>query len=142
LKTYNFRSILLFIALFALGTLSLQAQISLQITISELDSNEGNVLLELLDKNGDYLQGFTEPIVNNECTITLDNLKCGWYSFKYFHDRNMNKTLDTYWFAAPKEGFGFSNNARGRFGPPKLEHTLFEVKQDTSMVCTPRYYYF
>ena len=142
MQTRNIRSIIIFIAMFVLSTFSLQAQISLQITISDLDSNEGNVLLELLDKEGNYIKGFTEPIINNKCIIELDSLESGWYSFKYFHDRNMNKTLDTYWFAAPKEGYGFSNNARGKFGPPKLKNTLFELKSDKSMVCTPRYYYF
>jgi uncharacterized protein (DUF2141 family) len=39
----------------------------------------------------------------------------------------------------PKEGFGFSNNAKGTFGPPSLEKMIFEVEENMSVKCTPTY---
>ena len=38
-----------------------------------------------------------------------------------FHDVNSNEVLDTSLFGFPKEPYGFSNNARGMFGPPEYE---------------------
>ena len=38
----------------------------------------------------------------------------------------MNKN----WIGMPKEPFGFSNDAKGRMGPPDFEDASFEVKKD------------
>ena len=38
-----------------------------------------------------------------------------------------NEKLDTNFFGIPKEQFGFSNNAKGRFGPPSFESASFEL---------------
>jgi uncharacterized protein (DUF2141 family) len=42
-------------------------------------------------------------------------------------DSNKNEKLDTNFFGIPKEQFGFSNNAKGRFGPPSFESASFEL---------------
>ncbi len=44
----------------------------------------------------------------------------GRYSIKAFHDENNNSKLDTNFLGMPTERYGFSNNARGRFGPPSF----------------------
>jgi uncharacterized protein (DUF2141 family) len=67
-------------------------------------------------------------------------LKPGKYAFKYFHDENNNnKKMDTNVIGIPKEGYGFSNNAKGRFGPPDFKDTIFEIKNDTTIICTINY---
>ena len=39
----------------------------------------------------------------------------------------------------PKEGYGFSNNARGSFGPPAFEQWIFEINDHKKMICIPTY---
>jgi uncharacterized protein (DUF2141 family) len=34
---------------------------------------------------------------------------------------------------------GFSNDAMGKFGPPKFEKTVFEVTKDTTIICNATY---
>jgi hypothetical protein len=41
---------------------------------------------------------------------------------------NDNKKLDTNWIGIPSEGTCTSNNAKGRFGPPKWKDALFAYR--------------
>lgn len=121
-------------------SLPMKSQNILTIEISDLNSNTGTVLLELNDGENKFIKGVTSKIINNACIITIENLKTGKYAFKFFHDENNNKELDTNWIGIPKEGFGFSNNAKGKFGPPAVEKTVFELKGKVNQKCTPTYY--
>lgn len=132
------RIILMFVVLLSLN-LALSAQVKLKIVIQDLDNNEGNVMVDLLNENEQHIKGYSGKVCDNECTIVADSLKPGKYAFRYFHDENSNNDLDTYWVGVPKEGYGFSNNAKGTFGPPKFKKTVFEVKNDTIMYCSACY---
>lgn len=131
--------ILIIVFLFA-ASLSLQSQNVLTIEINKLENNKGLIFLELLDGNNKSIKGVSQEIKNNKCVIVIKNLKAGKYSFKYFHDENRNKELDTNWVGIPNEGFGFSNNAKGTFGPPDFEKTIFEIKGNLTKKCIPKYY--
>jgi uncharacterized protein (DUF2141 family) len=114
------------------------SQNTLTITINGL-KNSGQVLLEFSNANGEKISGFAQPISNKQCIITIKDLKPGNYTYKCFHDENKNQKLDTNFMGIPKEGFGFANNAKGKFGPPALEKTIINVKGDTSQTCTVMY---
>ena len=130
----------IFIAiLLSYGHLPVSGQVSLKIVVKNLESNAGSVILDLRDGNNLHLKGLSGEISDHACFIIVDSLKPGKYAFRYFHDENNNKEMDTYWIKVPKEGYGFSNNARARFGPPKFKKTIFELKNDTTVFCTPRY---
>lgn len=111
----------------------------LTIEISGLRNNEGQIILELSDEKEISIKSVTKKITGSKCTIVIENLKPGKYGFKYFHDQNNNSKLDINWIGIPKEGYGFSNNAKGRFGPPDFNDTLFEVKESTFVKCNPTY---
>lgn len=132
----------LFLLIFALTftPLTLFGQFSLAIEIDKLSNNEGVVLLELIDGNEQRILGVSQKIENNKCIIVINNLKPGKYAFKYFHDQNQNNELDTNWIGIPVEGFGFSNNAKGRFGPPSHEKMIFELNGETTLICTAMYF--
>tara|TARA_B110000285_G_scaffold128852_1_gene145086 strand:- start:563 stop:991 length:429 start_codon:yes stop_codon:yes gene_type:complete len=51
----------------------------------------------------------------------------GIYAIGLYVDSNKNEKLDTNFFGIPTEQFGFSNNAKGRFGPPSFESASFEL---------------
>lgn len=117
-----------------------QSQITLTINISELENSNGQILLEFNDSEGNFIQGFEQKIVNKSCTIVIPSLKAGIYSFKYFHDENLNQKLDTNWLGIPTEGFGFSNNAKATFGPPSPEKTVFQLDKNITVNCKPQYF--
>lgn len=122
-----------------IGFLTLSKPLAVTIEIKELKNSKGQILLELSDADKNVLKGYTHEIQNGQCIITLDGLKPGKYAFKYFHDENSNKKLDTNLIGIPKEGFGFSNNAKGKFGPPSFEKMIFKINSDTIMICKPMY---
>jgi len=114
-------------------------QITLKIEISSLRNNKGQVFLELIDNAGNQVAGLSKKVENNKCVFTIENLKPGKYSFKYFHDENNNKKIDINFIGIPKEGFGFSKNAKAIFGKPKREETIFYLKKNITLKCSPQY---
>jgi uncharacterized protein (DUF2141 family) len=65
------------------------------------------------------------PAVRGVSTITVTNLPAGRFAAQLFHDENGNKQVDRAIFGIPKEGVGFSNNAKIRFSPPKFADAVF-----------------
>jgi uncharacterized protein (DUF2141 family) len=59
---------------------------------------------------------------------TLQGLAPGRYVIAVFQDLDGNGTLSTGAFGIPKEPFGFSNNARVRFGPPSFDAAAITVR--------------
>jgi uncharacterized protein (DUF2141 family) len=57
--------------------------------------------------------------------VTVHNLPPGRYAAQIFHDENRNKKVDRALFGVPKEGVGFSNDARISLGPPKWADAVF-----------------
>ena len=59
--------------------------------------------------------------------VVFQNVAPGTYAFSFIHDENENKKLDTNFLGIPTEGFGFSRDAMGTFGPPSFEATAMTV---------------
>ena len=130
---------LLFFVLFLMPMPSF-GQFTLTIEINGLRNNNGQILFEFCNEKEIKIMGIAQTIIGKKCFIVIKNLKPGKYAFKYFHDENKNENLDLNWIGIPKEGFGFSNNAKGTFGPPAFEKTIFAIMENTILICTPKYY--
>lgn len=130
---------IVFIILLLINSINIIAQVSLAIEIKELRNNNGKILFQLYDNNQNKIKGVYGDISNNKCLIVIKELKKGKYAFKYFHDENTSEELDSNWLGLPTEGYGFSNNAVGKFGPPSFDQWLFELKENKKMVCLPTY---
>jgi uncharacterized protein (DUF2141 family) len=131
---------LCFIILLFIIPIGAMAQNALTIDIKGLRNDQGHVLLQLFDENEKLVKEIKQPIENKECTILLTDLETGRYGFKYFHDENDNQNLDTNWVRIPKEGFGFSNNAKANFGPPSFIKWVFELSGNKELICSPQYF--
>lgn len=116
------------------------SQHTLTVEISGLRNSTGSILYELFDQKHKSLKRGINVIANTKCAIVIDNLKSGKYGFCYVHDENNNKKLDTRMFGIPKEGYGFSNNANEKFGPPAFEKWIFEVNDNTKLSCKVTYF--
>jgi len=116
-----------------------KCQYKLTIEVSPFRNNNGELLLELSNEKGETTGRYAASIIEKRCTVIVENLNSGKYAFKYFHDENKNKKLDMNLIGMPKEGFGFSNNAKGKFGPPSFRQTIFKVNQDSLIKCIPSY---
>ncbi len=61
-------------------------------------------------------------------TARVENLTYGTYAVSVLDDENSNLEMDMF-IGIPKEGFGFSNNARVGLSPPKFEECSFILDQ-------------
>ncbi len=105
----------------------------LVITLSGMQNTNGKVNLALYnsstsfnDPNQTYRELFLVCTGSN-MTISLDSIIPGDYAFAIFHDENDNQNLDQNFLGIPTEGFAFSNNAMGSFGPPNWTQSKFTI---------------
>lgn len=105
-------------------------QVSLTVRVTGFASTKGQLLLALHNSRDTFLsrkaphRAATVAIGSDTVTYTFADLTPGKYSLAAFHDENANGDLDGV-LRIPRERYGFSNNAHGRFGPPSYESTLF-----------------
>jgi uncharacterized protein (DUF2141 family) len=110
---------------------------TLEVVITDLESDEGVLVVALLESAAQYDAGDssfrsneTVPIHDSKASVTFEQIPYGTYAIKIFHDENSNGELDTNFVGFPKEGFGFSNDAMGRFGPPSFEQAAFVIEAE------------
>lgn len=81
--------------------------------------------------------GLVKKVTVGEAEGTIE-LEAGTYSIGFFIDKNDNEKLDTNLLGVPKEQFGFSNDAMGRFGPPSFEAASFNLDEETILIMRAR----
>ncbi len=107
--------------------------ISLLVVTGDFRTIKGDLFIELSDDANRVLSAEIHPVTGDTVTVRFDGLSSGRKSVRLFHDENGNGTLDTNFLGIPREGYGFSNNPRSRFGEPSLEDRLFELRADTTI---------
>lgn len=132
------RFIFILIFLISLSNAS-YSQLRLDIEILEIRNNRGIIMLQLFDSNQKVLAQEKCIIKDNFCFVSFPNLSQGKYAVRYYHDENMNGKMETNLLGKPTEGYGFSNNVIGKFGPPVFEKWLFEVSGDKKIILKPTY---
>ena len=65
--------------------------------------------------------------------LVFSGLPAGRYVVKSFADENGNAKLDTNLLGLPTERYGFSNDARGRMGPPSFDAAAVVLDADHSI---------
>jgi len=60
--------------------------------------------------------------------LTFEGLKPGRYAVMAFQDVNGDGRLNVWPIGLPKEPYGFSNGARGTFGPARWKDAAFDLK--------------
>lgn len=72
--------------------------------------------------------------------LTFPDVPPGRYAIALLHDENGNGKADRALGMMPKEGFGFSRDAKVRMGPPSFDDAAFEVSgTDSAQVIHMRY---
>ena len=81
-----------------------------------------------------YIIGEDVPVISESFEYVMKDLPYGTYAVAIYYDMDENGKMNKNWVGMPKEPFGFSNDAKGRMGPPDFEDASFEVKQDMEVV--------
>ena len=116
-----------------------RSQHTLDIEIINLRNETGLIMLQLFDENHNLVQEEKGIINDKRSYITIKNLKPAKYAIRYFHDENMNGILETNKTGKPVEGYGFSNDAYGAFGPKPFKEWLFEINNDKRILLRTKY---
>lgn len=104
------------------------------IEISNLRNSKGAVLVSIFNNQNDFPQNAENAVYKSKVKITgkavlvtFSNIPPGNYAAAILHDENDNLKMDFNFLGIPKEGYGFSNNAKGFMGPPSFSKAAFRV---------------
>jgi len=78
------------------------------------------------------VEGVIEEVGTGTATYSFE-LPNGTYAIGIFVDANYNNEMDRNFFGVPKEQYGFSNDAKGSFGPPSFKDASFTVSGDMQL---------
>ncbi|MTI39866.1 DUF2141 domain-containing protein [Fulvivirga lutimaris] len=106
----------------------------LVVVIDDIRDAEGEIIFAVFNNEQDFLQKeYTSQKVkvgeDGKVVAIFNDLPKGNYSVSVIHDKNLNGKLDKNFIGIPTEGFGFSNNKMGRFGPPSFKDCEIELVQ-------------
>jgi len=127
----NFGLALVFAAGLAGSGAEAQQGNTITVPVTGLRNNTGEVRCGLFNSaatfptNGQQFQGVASPITNQQATCTFTNVPPGTYAVAAFHAEQGETTMRTGMFGQPKEGYGFSRNATGTFGPPAFADAAY-----------------
>lgn len=101
--------------------------------ILDIRNSTGTVACALFESAegfpAEFLSSATNVMVikvrKTQARCTFEDIPPGTYAIGAIHDENMNGRLDTNRLGMPTEGYGFSNDARGLFGPPSFSAASF-----------------
>jgi uncharacterized protein (DUF2141 family) len=99
--------------------------------VTGLRSNDGVVRCALYNtpaafpKAGQEWRGVIAPIRDRRATCVFSGVPVGNYAVAVFHAEHNETQLTPGLFGKPTQGYGFSNNASGSFGPPNFNAAAF-----------------
>jgi uncharacterized protein (DUF2141 family) len=109
---------------------------SFSLIIEGLANAKGEVRIAMFNSKDSYTKepvyAVVLPVDSTVVDWKVDELPFGEYAIAVYHDKNANGKLDTNLLGIPKERYGFSNNARGRFGPASWMDSHFYFDADLS----------
>lgn len=107
----------------------------LEINFNNIASDKGLLFVKIVDLKNQVVSTHTLKIEQQKVKLSV-SLPSGKYAVSCFHDADNNAKLTTNFLGIPQERYGFSNNVRGKFGPPDLEDQLFQVNDDMNISIT------
>lgn len=125
--------------LFLLGSgingLRAQPNNGIRLTVNNLRNDKGFVLVSLFkegqgfpDKAAQAFRTDKVAIFNKKAVLIFPDLPAGSYGISILHDENNDQQMNKNGLGLPKEGYGFSNNVIGAFGPPSYRRASFTHK--------------
>lgn len=108
----------------------------LKIDILNVKNDHGTVIVSLWESPDGFLDGASPARLqkidakSGNLNFVFKDLKSGVYAVSLYHDENKNDDLDSNLVGMPTEGYGFSNDVRGMFGPPSFQNAAFQIANE------------
>lgn len=111
------------------------------ITVTNLRSSEG-VVRACMTTNPDIFPRCRQDPASHRTVVpagekvelVFSGVKPGRYALALLHDENGNGKADRALGMMPKEGFGFSRDAKVRMGPPSFDSAAFDYTGDARVL--------
>jgi uncharacterized protein (DUF2141 family) len=110
------------------------SQFTLKINITDLRNNTGKIMLQVFDEKEKVVCQQIGEIKERSCYFIEENLSAGKYAVRFYHDENLNQKMETNMVGKPTEGYGFSNNVKGKYSMPPFEKWIFSLHHDTTII--------
>lgn len=120
----------------------------LEVEITGVRSANGMVRLALYNdpdkfpKRSGSIAGGDIEAAKGSVVYVFRNLRPGLYAVAIYHDANANKKFDKNSLGLPREGFGFSNDARPVFSAPGFEAAAVTLKAPRTRIKISLAYWF
>ena len=104
----------------------------LEVTVKGFRVNQGLLRLAIFSDPKEFPRGtdfrnLNVRVKSVEAVAIFRDMPSGVFAIAIHHDENLNKEMDTNFIGLPKEGYGFSNNAKIFLGPPNFEAASFKI---------------
>ncbi len=131
------------VLIFSIVASAFSQQHSLTVVIRNVKETKGKIAVALFNSENDFTKkgwkGEITTAIAGEVQVTFNDIPNGEYAISVMHDANENNELDSNAFGIPKEGFGFSNDAMGMFGPPSFEKAKFNFSGQSKVTINLKY---
>ena len=107
---------------------------TVEVHVTGTAGGKGNVSVAVCDRERFLKQcaySASVPARDGETLVTIKEVPAGTWAVLAYQDDNANGQLDRNLIGIPSENYGFSRDARGRFGPPSFDDAAIAVKDET-----------
>lgn len=117
-----------------IGAAAAQSGNDITVTVEGLRNSQGVVRCGLyasakgFREPGKEFKGVAAPISAGKSTCLFKDVPPGTYAVAVFHAEHNETQLETGMFGKPKQGYGFSRDATGSFGPPSFGAAAYVYK--------------
>jgi len=115
-------------------------KVALTVEVEGFSSNQGLLRLALFRSPEGWPRDPAKAVTTASVAISLpltkvvlEGIEPGTYAVSVFQDENSNGKLDRNFLGIPSEPYGFSNDARASFGPPKFDKASFSLLSDKAI---------
>lgn len=124
------------LCLFILATgLSTANAADLRVSVQELAIDSGKLYFALFERENFLQMPFAVASSEvGEATAIFRDVPSGMYAVSAYRDTNGNGILDRGGAGVPLEPYGFSNDARGRMGPPAFDAAAVNIGADNQSI--------
>ncbi len=137
--TKHYGVTVLFVAVMA----AVNAQHRIEIVVTGIRDTTGVIMIALFADAETFpkrpSKGIRVRAKGGQAVAVFESQPSGRYAVSVIHDANRNGKLDSNLFGIPREGFGFSNDVVGTFGPPPFEKASINVSAPLLILIKARY---
>lgn len=113
--------------------------VRLTIEMFEHPGSNGVIKVSVWKGESAFLKGkpYREASANmadGKATAVFDDMEPGDYAVSAYYDKNKNGKMDQNFVGKPTEPYGFSNDARGKFGPAKYQDSRLDLAAEDRIV--------